>query len=51
MDTAFVAAKSALSTATLLDHPSPVAELMLVTDASGTHVGAVLQQQSGQQAW
>jgi RNase H-like domain found in reverse transcriptase len=48
METAFAAGKSA---ATLLDHPSPAAELMLVTDASGTHVGAVLQQQCGQQAW
>jgi transposase InsO family protein len=51
MDAAFSAAKSALSAATLLDHPSPAAELMLVTDASGTHVGAVLQQRRGQQAW
>jgi Reverse transcriptase (RNA-dependent DNA polymerase)/RNase H-like domain found in reverse transcriptase len=51
MDTAFAAAKLAISAATLLDHPSPAAELMLVTDASGTHVGAVLQQRRGRQAW
>jgi cleavage and polyadenylation specificity factor subunit 1 len=41
---AFEAAKSALSASTLLDHPSPAAELSLYCDASSTHTGAVLQQ-------
>ena len=34
----------ALSSAVLLDHPSPSAEVSLVTDASASHIGAVLQQ-------
>ena len=40
----FKKAKSALSSAVPLTHPSPSAEVSLVTDASASHVGAVLQQ-------
>ena len=40
----FEKAKSALSSAVPLAHPSPSAEVSLVTDASATQVGAVLQQ-------
>ena len=47
---AFADAKKALCTAALLRHPVPGARLALTTDASDTHVGAVLQQwESG--AW
>ncbi len=45
METAFAAAKAALITAVPLAHPLPRAVLALATDASNTHVGAVLQQQ------
>ena len=45
MQTALETAKSALASAVSLVHPSPSAEVSLVTDASATHVGAVLQQQ------
>jgi RNase H-like domain found in reverse transcriptase len=45
------AARAAVSAATLLAHPSPAADLVLVTDASGSHVGAVLQQRCTGQAW
>ena len=48
METAFAAAKAALVTAVPLAHPLPGAFLALATDASDTHVGAVLQQQVGQ---
>jgi hypothetical protein len=48
METAFAAAKAALVTAVPLVHPLPGAVLALATDASDTHVGAVLQQQVGQ---
>ena len=41
---AFVKAKSALFSAVSLTHSSPSAEVLLVTDASNTHVGAALQQ-------
>ena len=41
---AFEKAKSTLSSAIPLTHPSPSAEVSLVTDASASHVGAVLQQ-------
>ena len=44
LQTAFQAAKSALVSATSLVHPSPTAEVSLVTDASASHVGAALQQ-------
>jgi RNase H-like domain found in reverse transcriptase len=51
MSAAFEAAKAAVSAATLLAHPSPTADLALITDASGFHVGAVLQQRSNGQSW
>ena len=41
---AFDRAKSALSSAVSLTHSSPSTEVSFVTDASNTHVGAVLQQ-------
>ena len=37
-------AKSALSSTVPLTHPSLSAEVSLVTDASASHIGAVLQQ-------
>ena len=42
--TAFNTAKQALADATLLSHPSPTAPTNIVTDASNTAVGGVLQQ-------
>jgi hypothetical protein len=48
METAFAAAKATLFAAVPLAHPLPGAVLALATDASDTHVGAVLQQQVGQ---
>jgi hypothetical protein len=48
---AFEAAKAAILAATQLAHPSPAAELTLVTDASGSHAGAVLQQRVSRQPW
>jgi len=44
LQTAFDSAKSALASAVSLTHPTPSAEVSLVTDASATHVGAALQQ-------
>ena len=44
MRSAFVSAKSSLVAAVPLHHPVPSAHLSLATDASDTHVGAVLQQ-------
>ncbi len=44
MGAAFQAAKDALFTASRLAYPDPVAEVNLVTDASNSAVGAVLQQ-------
>jgi hypothetical protein len=41
------AAKSALVNTTHLAHPAPAATLALATDASDTHMGAVLQQLEG----
>ena len=41
----FEKAKFALSSAVPLTHPSPSAKVSLVTDASASHLGAVLQQQ------
>ena len=41
---AFDSIKTALAAATPLAHPLPLAELSLATDASDTHIGAVLQQ-------
>jgi hypothetical protein len=43
METAFAAAKAALVAAVPMAHPLPGAVLALATDASDTHVGAVLQ--------
>jgi RNase H-like domain found in reverse transcriptase len=51
MSAAFEAARVDVSAATLLAYPSPAAELVLVTDASGSQVGAVLQQRYAGQAW
>jgi hypothetical protein len=48
---AFAAGKAAVSAATQLAHPWPVVELVLFTDASGSHAGAVLQQRVGRQPW
>jgi hypothetical protein len=48
METAFTALKAALVAAVPLANPLPGAFLALATDASDTHVGAVLQQQVGQ---
>jgi transposase InsO family protein len=46
MTAAFAAAKDAVAAACVLSHPCPGAELSLATDASASHVGAVLQQRS-----
>jgi RNase H-like domain found in reverse transcriptase len=43
-------AKAALAAATGLAHPVPHAQIALVTDASDSHVGAVLQHREGK-AW
>jgi RNase H-like domain found in reverse transcriptase len=48
---AFSAAKAALAAATLLDHPALGADISVVTNASSTHVGAVLQQRRSGGAW
>jgi hypothetical protein len=42
MVAAFAAAKAMLARAALLDHPAAGADISLVTDASATHIGAVL---------
>ena len=44
MNLAFSAAKSVLSRVPTLVHPDPSAKVSLAVDASGSHVGAVLQQ-------
>jgi Reverse transcriptase (RNA-dependent DNA polymerase)/RNase H-like domain found in reverse transcriptase len=44
MEAAFQAAKAALQATALLEHPASGADLSLVTDASSSHLGAVLQQ-------
>jgi hypothetical protein len=44
---AFQNAKRLLAAAVPLQHRSPNAELSLVTDASDTHIGVVMQQKSG----
>ena len=52
MSCAFQEAKSALASATWLQHPDPSARLALHVDASASHIGAVLQQQRpGDSAW
>jgi hypothetical protein len=48
---AFSAAREALANTALLDHPAAEAQLALVTDASATHAGAVLQQRRQGQPW
>ena len=48
---AFSAAREALAATALLVHPSPHAQLSLVTDASASHVGAVLQQRLRGEPW
>jgi Reverse transcriptase (RNA-dependent DNA polymerase)/RNase H-like domain found in reverse transcriptase len=50
MTAAFQAARESLADTALLDHPA-AAELALVTDASASHVGAVLQQRRRGQSW
>jgi hypothetical protein len=44
MQTAFLAAKAALVKTSQRDFPASGAALSLITDASATHAGAVLQQ-------
>jgi hypothetical protein len=51
MAAAFQVARGALSSSAVLAHPVAGAELSLVTDASATHVGVVIQQRHGGQAW
>ena len=46
MEAAFEASKAAMYNAAELAHPLEGAELSLATDASETHVGAVLQQKT-----
>jgi RNase H-like domain found in reverse transcriptase/Integrase zinc binding domain/Integrase core domain len=46
MTTAFNRAKEAVAAACKLGHPSSGAEISLVTDASASHIGAVLQQRA-----
>ncbi len=51
MAAAFSAARKSLSSTAILEHPVPGAELSLVTDASSTHVSAVIQQRRPGDAW
>jgi hypothetical protein len=51
MAAAFQVARGALSSSAVLAHPVEGAELSLVTDASTTHVGAVVQQRHLGEAW
>ncbi len=44
MSAAFLAARGALSSSAVLAHPAAGAKISLVTDASATHVGTVVQQ-------
>lgn len=46
-DNAFLNCKRSLSEATMLAHPAPNSDLALVTDASDTAIGAVLEQKFG----
>jgi hypothetical protein len=50
-EAAFIAAREALTSTALLDHPAADAQLALVTDASATHAGPVLQQRRRGQPW
>ncbi len=47
----FEAARRSLSPTAVLEHPVAEAELSLVTDASATHVGAVIRQRRRRQGW
>jgi hypothetical protein len=51
MGTAFTAARQSLLSSATLEHPAGNAELSLVTDASSSHVGAVIQQKRPGQGW
>jgi hypothetical protein len=52
MSAAFEAARQSLSSTPTLDHPAAWVELSLVTDASTTHMGTVIQQKwPGQDCW
>jgi RNase H-like domain found in reverse transcriptase len=51
MEAAFLAAREILVDSVLLDHLDAAAELALVTDASASHMGAVLQQWQRGQLW
>jgi RNase H-like domain found in reverse transcriptase len=46
MAAAFAAVKEAVAAACELQHPAPGAKLAMVTDASSSHIGAVLQQRT-----
>lgn len=46
----FEECKKSLSSATLLSHPDSDAQLALFTDASGTHIGACLQQRRSEKS-
>ncbi len=48
---AFSAARRSLSSSAVLEHPVDGTELSLVTDASSSHVGAVIQQKRPGQGW
>jgi RNase H-like domain found in reverse transcriptase len=51
MAAAFEKAKNSLADTALLDHPAASAAISLVTDASASHIGAVLQQRRRGQPW
>jgi hypothetical protein len=51
MVAAFSAARLALSSSAVLEHPVDGAELSLVRDASSSHVGAAIQQKRPGQGW
>jgi hypothetical protein len=51
MSAAFEAARQSLSSTAMLDHPAAWVELSLVTDASATHVGVVIQKEWPWQDW
>jgi hypothetical protein len=51
MAAAFLAARGALSSSAVLAHAAAGAEISLVTDASATHVSAVVQQRHHGKAW
>jgi hypothetical protein len=47
----FAVARQSLSSTAILEHPVPGADLSVVTDASSTHGGAVIQQRRPGQGW